>query len=590
MAANTKGKRKVKGKTLDLNTFLGEDQDAPTGYAVIQPRRFDWADTMENEDLDDRYTLDYKKEEKVVLPTAPKAARGPDVDMSKIPTSPPFTAFLGNLPYDVSEDDIANFFRRLEVKNIRLPRENGDRGRIRGFGYAEFNNQSDLMQALSLTGETLKNRAIKVSVAGEHEGDRNDRRDGGVDRTLGDWRSDKRDQFPRDDSRNDSYQSRGGFGDRDSYRNRSNYDRPFERNNDRFDRNDRFERNGDRFERNDYGSRNERDFGRTDDRGGFERRNDRGYGFSDRGMSRGGGGSSSSGGGRNDRRDGRDGFREGYGRRDDRDSRFRDSSDREIPPRDTVDRQYDRPSNDSAAPKERRKLQLAPRTKPIEPVPPPSEAIAKSSIFGGAKPVDTAAREREIEERLAREKEVVPKERDGDRVRKFSSGSGMSNRSRRSSDSGPPGSARDDEDSVPPYKPPLPRQQVEREREQPYNTLPRTRQRCGSNSSTGSDRENVKANPPSNSRKENYNSNYNARSDNSDEAAPRSSSDKSSYSEPAKGGFRSVRHNHAYRDNSRERIHGTTYEEPKPPVYTSANKFSHLMNDAEDLDRGSNSE
>ncbi|GBO01267.1 Eukaryotic translation initiation factor 4B [Araneus ventricosus] len=114
MAANTKGKRKVKGKTLDLNTFLGEDQDAPTGYAVIQPRRFDWADTMENEDLDDRYTLDYKKEEKVVLPTAPKAARGPDVDMSKIPTSPPFTAFLGNLPYDVSEDDIANFFRRLE--------------------------------------------------------------------------------------------------------------------------------------------------------------------------------------------------------------------------------------------------------------------------------------------------------------------------------------------------------------------------------------------------------------------------------------------------------------------------------------------
>ncbi|KAF8795135.1 eukaryotic translation initiation factor 4B-like isoform X1 [Argiope bruennichi] len=584
MAANTKGKRKVKGKTLDLNTFLGEDQDAPTGYAVIQPRRFDWADTMENEDLDDRYTLDYKKEEKVVLPTAPKAARGPDVDMSKIPTSPPFTAFLGNLPYDVSEDDISSFFKRLEVKNIRLPRENGDRGRIRGFGYAEFNSQNDLMQALSLTGETLKNRAIKVSVAGEHDGDRNDRRDGGVDRTLGDWRSDKRDQFSRDDSRNDSFQSRSGYGDRDSYRNRSNYDRPFERNNDRFDRNDRFERNGDRFDRNDFGSRNDRDYGRNEDRG-FERRNDRGYGFSDRGMSRGGGG-------RNDRRDG---FRDNYGRRDDRDSRFRDSSDRDIPPRDNVDRQYDRPSNDSGVPKERRKLQLAPRTKPIEPVPPPSEAITKSSIFGGAKPVDTAAREREIEERLAREKEVVvPKERDGDRVRKFSSGSGMSNRSRRSSDSGPPGSAREDEDSVPQYKPPLPKQQVEREREQPYNTLPRTRQRCGSTSSTGSDRENVKANPPSNSRKgfknKNYNSNYNARSDNSDDAAPRSSNDRSSYSEPAKGGFRSVRHNHSYRDNSRDRIHGTTYEEPKPPVYTSANKFSHLMNDAEDLDRGSNSE
>lgn len=61
-------------------------------------------------------------------------------------------------------------------------------------------------------------------------------------------------------------------------------------------------------------------------------------------------------------------------------------------------------------PKERRKLQLAPRTKPIEPVPPPSEAVSSSSIFGGAKPVDTAAREREIEERLAKEKETVSKD------------------------------------------------------------------------------------------------------------------------------------------------------------------------------------
>lgn len=63
----------------------------------------------------DRYTLDYKKEEKVVLPTAPKAARGPDVDLSKVPTREPFTAFLGNLPYDITDDDIVMFFRQLKV-------------------------------------------------------------------------------------------------------------------------------------------------------------------------------------------------------------------------------------------------------------------------------------------------------------------------------------------------------------------------------------------------------------------------------------------------------------------------------------------
>ncbi|KFM75123.1 Eukaryotic translation initiation factor 4B, partial [Stegodyphus mimosarum] len=582
MAANAKGKRKCKGKTLNLNTFLGADQDAPSGFAVVQTSRIlDWGDTMDNEDLDDRYTLDFKKEEKVVLPTAPKAARGPDVDLSKVPTSPPYTAFLGNLPYDISEDDIIMFFRQLQVKNVRLPRE-GERGRIRGFGYAEFNNRQDLIQALALNNESLKNRAIKVSLAGEHDGDR-DRRDGGSDRTMGDWRSDRRDQFSREDSSRDGYMSsRGGFQDREPYRPRSNYDK------DNSFSKDRYERNGDRYDRSDYGYKNDREFGRDQDR--FDRRsNDRGYGFSDRGSNR--------GGGRNDRRDGRD-SRDNYGRREDsgRDMRYRDSSDRDLPPRDGYDRRPpDRPSYDSGSgPKERRKLQLAPRTKPIEPVPPPSEAIGSSSIFGGAKPVDTAAREREIEERLAREKGSIlrdSKDRGEDvRSRKFSSGSGISNRSRRSSDSGPPSSLRDEEDSVPQYKPPIPRQ-LERESQQ-YNTLPRTRQRCSSNSSTGSERENQvnsKVNNASTNRKENYNSNYYARSENSENAAPRPHNDDSSYPESAKGGFRSAKHN-SHRDNSRDRaLHGVTYEEPKPPVYTSANKFSHL-NDAEDLDRGSNSE
>jgi translation initiation factor 4B len=41
---------------------------------------------------------------------------------------------------------------------------------------------------------------------------------------------------------------------------------------------------------------------------------------------------------------------------------------------------------------------LQPRSKPEEP------AAPQASIFGGAKPVDTAAREKEIEERLEKEK------------------------------------------------------------------------------------------------------------------------------------------------------------------------------------------
>ena len=52
------------------------------------------------------------------------------------------------------------------------------------------------------------------------------------------------------------------------------------------------------------------------------------------------------------------------------------------------------------APRERPKLQLAKRTAPVEAEP---EAVT-SSIFGGAKPVDTTRKEREIEEKLQREK------------------------------------------------------------------------------------------------------------------------------------------------------------------------------------------
>ena len=53
--------------------------------------------------------------DRAALPTAPRAARGPDVDPSKIPDEPPFTAFLGNLSYDVDREDILEFFRNSKV-------------------------------------------------------------------------------------------------------------------------------------------------------------------------------------------------------------------------------------------------------------------------------------------------------------------------------------------------------------------------------------------------------------------------------------------------------------------------------------------
>lgn len=66
-------------------------------------------------------------------------------------------------------------------------------------------------------------------------------------------------------------------------------------------------------------------------------------------------------------------------------------------------------------------MNLAPRTKPIENQQPPTEpsnppptapapAVPAASIFGNAKPVDTSARERQIEERLAKQGEKPPRD------------------------------------------------------------------------------------------------------------------------------------------------------------------------------------
>jgi len=52
---------------------------------------------------------------RAVLPTAPRASRGANVDMNLVPNEPPFTAYIGNLPFEASVEDVENFFKGLKV-------------------------------------------------------------------------------------------------------------------------------------------------------------------------------------------------------------------------------------------------------------------------------------------------------------------------------------------------------------------------------------------------------------------------------------------------------------------------------------------
>ena len=158
---------------------------------------------------------------------------GPEVSDDMIPREPPFTARIGNLSYDIDPEDVYKFFDKLNVKNIRLLREgDSESGRLRGFGYADFEDRQSLIDALGMNDQILKNRKIRINLTNQ-DGDRRggdrggfgnrmdnrrrDNEDNGEDRTTGDWRSGGGLPAFRDDDRRDRYDPPRdrGYGDRD---------------------------------------------------------------------------------------------------------------------------------------------------------------------------------------------------------------------------------------------------------------------------------------------------------------------------------------------------------------------------------------
>ena len=64
------------------------------------------------------FTVSYSSRSKdtpIVLPSAPRAARDLSVNEENIPNNPPFVAYISNLPYDVDEEDLVDFFADMNV-------------------------------------------------------------------------------------------------------------------------------------------------------------------------------------------------------------------------------------------------------------------------------------------------------------------------------------------------------------------------------------------------------------------------------------------------------------------------------------------
>uniref|UniRef100_A0A8C5VMT9 Eukaryotic translation initiation factor 4B n=1 Tax=Microcebus murinus TaxID=30608 RepID=A0A8C5VMT9_MICMU len=367
MAASAKTKNK-KGKNISLTDFLAEGGGTGAGSTYV-PKPVSWAD--ETDDLEgDVSTTRHSNDDDVyrappidhsILPTAPQAAREPNRDQSHLPKSPPYTAFLGNLPCDVTEESIKEFFRGLNISAVRLPHESS-------FGFAGFEDLDSLLSAMSLNEESLGNRRIRVDVADQaQDKDRDDcsfgrDRNRESDKTDTDWRA-----HPTTDTFDDYPPRRGDDSFGDKYRDRYDSDQYWDG-----------YRDGPHRDVDQYGSRDH-----YDDRG--SRDYDRGY------DSRIGSGRRAFGSGYrrdDDYRGGGDRYEDQYDRRDDRSWSSRD---------DYSHSRDDYRLDERGPPPQRPKLNLKPRSTPKEDdsSASTSQSSRAASIFGGAKPVDTAARERE---------------------------------------------------------------------------------------------------------------------------------------------------------------------------------------------------
>lgn len=83
---------------------------------------------------------------------------------NKIPDEPPYSAYVGNLPFQCVQGDVGQIFNELKVINIRLVRDR-ETDKFRGFGYVEFEDRESLISALDFDGAQFGDRNLKVNVS-----------------------------------------------------------------------------------------------------------------------------------------------------------------------------------------------------------------------------------------------------------------------------------------------------------------------------------------------------------------------------------------------------------------------------------------
>jgi cold-inducible RNA-binding protein len=73
--------------------------------------------------------------------------------------------YVGNLPYNVSDDQLSDMFARFGTPDSARVITDRDTGQSKGFGFVEFSNDEQAKQALSLDGTEFGGRSLRVNEA-----------------------------------------------------------------------------------------------------------------------------------------------------------------------------------------------------------------------------------------------------------------------------------------------------------------------------------------------------------------------------------------------------------------------------------------
>ncbi|WWD22535.1 hypothetical protein CI109_107028 [Kwoniella shandongensis] len=81
-----------------------------------------------------------------------------------LPTAPPYTAYIGNLSFDDDvEEQVREFFGDLTPVSVRIIKD--PTGKPKGYGYVEFPSLDGLKESLTRSMAQLQGRTIRVNVA-----------------------------------------------------------------------------------------------------------------------------------------------------------------------------------------------------------------------------------------------------------------------------------------------------------------------------------------------------------------------------------------------------------------------------------------